>query len=62
MYRLGQGVPENALEAARWYHLAAEQGEMSAALDLADMYFRGEGVRQDYREAVMFEAPSHVFG
>ncbi len=31
MYANGQGVPQDYAEAARWYRMAAEQGDASAA-------------------------------
>jgi TPR repeat protein len=39
-------------KAAKWYQLAAEQGEAYAQLNLGMMYYRGEGVPQVYKEAV----------
>ncbi len=41
MYRLGQGVPQDDSEAARWYRLAAEQGYALAQFNLGLMYARG---------------------
>ena len=51
MYLRGQGVPLNALLAAKWFRLAAQQGDSQAQLDLGRLYFRGRGVRLDYTEA-----------
>ena len=58
-YRLAQeynfgndGVPEDHVEAARWYRLAAEQGHRSAQHSLGYMYDIGKGVPQDAAEAV----------
>lgn len=39
-------------KAAKWYRLAAEQGDAYAQLNLGMMYYRGEGVPQIYQEAV----------
>ena len=39
----GEGVPEDAAEALRWYRLAAEQGYAYAQFDVGRMYARGEG-------------------
>jgi uncharacterized protein len=36
----------------RWYHLAADQGYAAAQSNLGAMYDRGEGVPQNYREAL----------
>ena len=52
MYFLGQGVPQNDAEAAKWYRKAAEQGHTLALSNLASCYNLGRGVRQDYGEAV----------
>jgi uncharacterized protein len=57
-YRLGllysngrEGVGQNRLEAVKWYRRAAEQGDHEAQASLADAYFNGFGVPQDYIEA-----------
>ena len=42
MYRCGEGIPQNAVQAARWYRRAAEQGNVAAQLNLGDMYRHGE--------------------
>jgi TPR repeat protein len=52
IYERGDGVPQNCVEAVRWYHLAADQGYAAAQSNLGAMYDRGEGVRQNYREAL----------
>ena len=51
MYDVGFGVPQDAAEAIRWYHLAAEQGHAGAQGGLGDMYANGEGVPQDAADA-----------
>ena len=51
-YRTGEGVPQDAAEAVRWFRLAAEQGLASAQYNLGNMYRTGEGVPQDAAEAV----------
>jgi TPR repeat protein len=43
---------EDLAEAARWCRLAAEQGVAAAQYDLGLMYANGEGVPQNYAEAV----------
>ena len=48
MYGKGEGVPENDLEAVKWYRKAAEQGDASAQLNLGFMYAEGRGVPEDY--------------
>ena len=52
MYYLGEGVPEDHREAAKWFRKAAEQGDARAQTNLGVMYAKGEGVPEDYREAV----------
>ena len=39
-------------EAARWFGLAAEQGDAQAQFNLGNMHSEGQGVPQDYGEAV----------
>jgi len=51
MYRNGEGVPENDVEAVRWWLLAAEQGDVSAQHNLGLMYRNGEGVPENDAEA-----------
>ena len=43
--------PELA-EALNWYRLAAAQGDASAQFNLGQLYYKGEGVPQDYAEAL----------
>jgi hypothetical protein len=52
MYEMGEGVPEDFVEAVRWWRLAAEQGHASAQYNLGYMYDTGEDVPQDFVEAV----------
>ena len=47
MYANGEGVPEDDVEAVRWYRLAAEQGDADAQSNLGLMYDHGEGVPED---------------
>ena len=52
MYDYGRGVPENDVEAARWFRVAAEQGFLAAQNDLGLMYVLGHGVPQDDDQAL----------
>ena len=52
MYRGGQGVPRDRVEAERLYRLAAEQGYAEAQYWLGEMYSGGWGVPKDNTEAV----------
>ena len=47
----GQGVPKDAAQAAKWFRLAADQGDASAQTSLGTMYASGLGVPQDYAQA-----------
>ena len=51
LYSDGLGVPQDHVEAARWYRRAAEQGHPTAQRGLGLMYSDGLGVPQDYVEA-----------
>jgi hypothetical protein len=52
MYDLGDGVPQDDAEAARWYRRAAEQGVVEAQNNVGHMHANGEGVLQDDVEAL----------
>ena len=54
MYGTGRGVPQDFVEAARWFRLAAEQGSAIAQYNLGDMYGNGEGVPEDIVLAYMW--------
>jgi len=51
LYANGQGVPQNHVEAAKWYRLAADQGHAAAQYNLGASYANGQGVPQDHVEA-----------
>ena len=51
MYLKGEGVPQDYVEAMKWYRKAAEQGLVVAQGVLGWMYGSGEGVPQDEVEA-----------
>jgi uncharacterized protein len=52
MYRKGKLVPQNYVEAVKWYRLAADQGDAHAQFNLCASYTAGRGVPQDDAEAV----------
>ena len=52
MYRDGQGVTQDDVEAVKWYRKAAEQGDAYAQHNLGLAYSYGSGVVKDYVEAV----------
>ena len=51
MYAEGRSVPQDYAEAAKWFRLAAAQGDAEAQHNLGVLYRRGQGVPQDYVEA-----------
>lgn len=54
-YKLGRYYQENTSsysDAMNWYLKSAEQGDADAQYELGVMYFLGEGVKQDDRQAV----------
>ena len=51
-HRYGRGVPQDCVEAVKWYRLAAEQGDACAQYRLGSMYDYGDGVAEDRAEAV----------
>ena len=51
VYQTGLGVPQDFVEAVRWYRLAADQGFAEAQANLGRAYYTGQGVPQDYVEA-----------
>lgn len=53
MYDTGlfPNVPQDYAKAAKWYRMAAEQGNPVAQTGLGEFYEQGKGVPQDYGEA-----------
>ena len=62
MYSHGDGVPQDYVEAVKWYRKAAVQGDASGQNRLGDMYFLGKGVPQDYVEAMKWYRKAAVHG
>ena len=54
MYREGHGVPQDHVEAAKWFRLAAEQGFAGAQASLGVTYLEGLGLPQDDVQALMW--------
>ena len=52
MYREGESVEADDVEAAKWLSLAADQGHAGAQFALGIMYYNGEGVPEDEQEAI----------
>jgi TPR repeat protein len=52
LYHKGRGVPQDDVQARKWYGKAAAQGLPKAQFNLGTLYFNGEGGAKDYREAL----------
>src|SRR5262249_51806209 len=52
MYENGEGVPQDYSEAARWYRIAAKQGNPGSQNNLGRLYETGDGVTKDYAAAI----------
>ena len=52
MYTLGQGVPEDNVQALFWVSKAADQGNADAQAEKGTFYLFGSGVAKNYREAI----------
>jgi hypothetical protein len=50
----GQGVPQDNAESAKWYRLAADQGNPQAQYNLCLWYAQGEGGTPDNVQAYMW--------
>jgi TPR repeat protein len=50
-YFTGNGVEEDASEAAYWWRQAAEQGHAPSQYNLGNSYYRGEGLEKNYVKA-----------
>jgi len=54
MYIQGKGVPENDVEAVKWFCRAAEQGCARSQTSLGTMYGTGAGVPTNFVKAYMW--------
>lgn len=54
LYGNGDGVPQDYVEAAKWYQRAAEQGDVFGQCKLSISYVLGKGVIQDLVLAYMW--------
>ncbi|MCC6622830.1 MAG: sel1 repeat family protein [Deltaproteobacteria bacterium] len=62
MYLRGQGIEQDAAEAAHWYEAAAERQSPAALFALGQMYMRGDGVPRDPETARRYYARAHQAG
>jgi len=51
MYENGRGLPQNDVEAVKWYRNAVAQGDAGGQFKLGRMYERGKGVPENKAEA-----------
>jgi hypothetical protein len=51
MYEFGLGVPQDYVEAVKWYQLGADQVYAKAQYNLGLMHANGRGVPQDFLQA-----------
>ena len=51
LYEKGQGVPQDFVEAAKWYRQAAEQGDVQAQYSMGVLSENGTGIAKDPDEA-----------
>jgi TPR repeat protein len=54
LYFSGNAVPQDRVEAAKWFKLAAEQGSSGAQTDLGIIYATGNGGPKDLLQAYMW--------
>jgi uncharacterized protein len=52
LHHKGRGVPQDDVQARKWYGKAAEQGQAKAQFSLGTLHFNGEGGRKDYQQAL----------
>ena len=61
LHKQGMGVPQNDIEALRWYRKAAENGSTDAKYNIGKCYYYGRGVEIDLKEAAhWFEVTANV--
>ena len=63
IYENGIGVPQDYVEAVKWYRRGADQYDIEAQLSLGRMYENGHGLPQDYEQAenLYFSAALHDY-
>jgi TPR repeat protein len=53
IYRKGLGVPQNSVEAAKWYQKGVARTNAASMIAMAEMYSTGEGVKVDRPTALL---------
>ena len=61
-YAAGDGVPQDYVEAAKWWRKAAERNDAQAQFNLGTCYHHGAGVEIDVEEAVKWYRKSAEAG
>jgi hypothetical protein len=51
---MGQGVPQDHAEAAKWFRRAADQGLAGGQFNLGVLYGNGQGVPKDFVQAYLW--------
>eukprot|EP00729_Bicosta_minor_P017328 gene17328-biopygen7474 len=62
MYRNGEGVEQDHVEAAKWYRMSAEAGHATPQYNLGSVYYNGKGVEQNFAEAAKWAQLAAVQG
>ncbi|MBF0401080.1 MAG: sel1 repeat family protein [Magnetococcales bacterium] len=62
MYDRGIGIPQDYLEASKWYRKVAEQGNAWGQIFLSLMYEFGKGLPQDYMQAYLWMSLAAIQG
>ena len=62
MYDKGEGIPENDVEAVKWYRKAAVQGDPDAQHNLGAMYYVGDGVTENNISAYVWLSMAKTHG
>ena len=52
MYSIGRGTEKKPIEAVKWYLKGANQGFAYSQMCLGALYFTGDGIQQNYTEAI----------
>ena len=55
-YRDGEVVPQDYQTAAKWFELAATQGNITSQINIGVLYYNGQGVPQDFQTAIKWFA------
>jgi putative methionine-R-sulfoxide reductase with GAF domain len=55
-YRHGEGIPQDDVQAAKWFQLAAEQGHLASQRAIGSSYWSGRGVPKNLSKAYFWSA------